>query len=438
MGILLMETIDQGRKHLQVFVGVALLVLMDLLLKYMNPFPNLPSPLIGMCIVIACGIFVKYNYPEETLGAIMDHCRPALEFITHKYLSLFYSPALVTLPLALGKISAGDIVSSLILIITGCSFTAIFTGYSVLIVRRCFNDKTPIQYSEEKDDIEFNKRFISSCSGIAIASLVLTCWSANMHTSELQQGGMFLVLVVISQLSLTLTGYIVGVSLPKKVRRWLHPMICCALLPNFGALLLGFLSPIPYEDWLSKYLPGDSGFGAGSILFLFLGPIIISFGFGIVQKWDVLIHHKLEVFLCCFLSAGCTMLSTAFLCGALSIDQIVGKSLLSRGVTLALALPITKTFGGITEITAAAVAGTGLIGGNFILWFMSLLKFQDVIVRGITAAAVAHGLGTAAIGSVEPDALPYAGLSYLICGVSGVLWTLAVPGFKELLLHLIS
>ena len=123
-------------------------------------------------------------------------------------------------------------------------------------------------------------------------------------------------------------------------------------------------------------------------------------------------------------------MSTGYLAGAVfHVDERVGRSLLSRGMTLALALENTKTLGGVAEITAGAVAMTGLIGSNFIRYLLDALGFSDVIVRGITSSAVAHGLGAAVIGSSEPDALPYAGLGYLMCGVSGIVFTLMFKGY---------
>jgi putative effector of murein hydrolase len=55
------------------------------------------------------------------------------------------------------------------------------------------------------------------------------------------------------------------------------------------------------------------------------------------------------------------------------------------------------------------------------------------LCRGLSAAASAHGLGTAALGSAEPEALPFAALSYAMCGTMASLLA-SVPLVQEALL----
>ena len=117
-------------------------------------------------------------------------------------------------------------------------------------------------------------------------------------------------------------------------------------------------------------------------------------------------------------------MSTAFLSIPLIDDPLVTRSLLSRGMTVALALENNKLLQGSEAITAAAVALTAALGSIMIRPLLTVMGATDVIVRGVTAAATAHGMGAAVLGQTEPDALPYAGLAYVIYGVSGVVFTM--------------
>lgn len=56
-------------------------------------------------------------------------------------------------------------------------------------------------------------------------------------------------------------------------------------------------------------------------------------------------------------------------------------------------------------------------GANFIQTLLNAFRFRDRIARGLTAAATAHGFGTAALAAREPEALPYCALSYAMCGI---------------------
>ena len=377
------------------------------------------------------GVYLRYHRHEE-YNRVVRAARPGMDFITHRYLGVFYSPALVTLPLTLMKtLDLKDIAMSTLVIAIGCILTALCTSYSMKYMT---SNTAQIPYSEEHVDVTFSDAYVLGWVSISMVSTLLTWWSV-------QQGNVQPVAkhacIFASQLSVTICGYILGVRLPKHITKWIQPMVFCALVPNLWSLLMShsLMRQYSYEDLINLYVPSGDGMGAGTFLFLFLGPIITSFGFGIVEKWHILLQHKVEILLCCFISAGFTLVSTGCLAGLVfHINERVARSLLSRGMTLALALENTKLLGGVAEITAGAVAVTGLIGSNCIRLFLDTLGFSDVIVRGITASAVAHGIGAAVIGSSEPDALPYAGLGYVMCGVSGVVFTCM---FKEFLINLV-
>ena len=102
-----------------------------------------------------------------------------------------------------------------------------------------------------------------------------------------------------------------------------------------------------------------------------------------------------------------------------------------RSVTMALALPMAQQLGASQSIAAAAVGLTGLIGANVVRPLLDVFGFSDPIVRGLTAAASAAGLGTAALAAHEPEALPYCALSYALCGIFGTVLT-ALPAVQRL------
>jgi putative effector of murein hydrolase len=54
-----------------------------------------------------------------------------------------------------------------------------------------------------------------------------------------------------------------------------------------------------------------------------------------------------------------------------------------RSITLALALPIADRLDAPPSITAAAVALTGIVGANLVLWMMGALQLKDPIARWV-------------------------------------------------------
>lgn len=64
-----------------------------------------------------------------------------------------------------------------------------------------------------------------------------------------------------------------------------------------------------------------------------------------------------------------------------------------------------------------------------------LQGYDDPIVRGTAIGASAHGLGTAALGRDEPEALPVAALVFALVGVFSSIFV-AIPPLKWLIMRL--
>jgi len=149
---------------------------------------------------------------------------------------------------------------------------------------------------------------------------------------------------------------------------------------------------------------------------------------------SVIRSHFAEIVGCVVSSSIFGMFFTAAAGNALGLPAHLSLALAPRSVTVALALPIAALLGSGADasVTAATVVLTGLIGANFAQPLLSVLGFRDPVVRGLSTAASAHGLGTAALAAKEPEALPVAALAYATMGIVSSL-LVAVPQFRALL-----
>jgi putative effector of murein hydrolase len=59
-------------------------------------------------------------------------------------------------------------------------------------------------------------------------------------------------------------------------------------------------------------------------------------------------------------------------------------------------------------------------------------RFTDPLTRGIATASSCHGFGTAALAAGEPQAMPFAALSYGLTGIAASLWA-TVPAVRSML-----
>lgn len=80
------------------------------------------------------------------------------------------------------------------------------------------------------------------------------------------------------------------------------------------------------------------------------------------------------------------------------------------------------------------VPAVGLIGAASVQRLLNLIRVRDPITRGLATASAAHGLGTAALATTEPEALPFCALAYGLIGIAASCWV-ASPA-KDLLIFI--
>jgi putative effector of murein hydrolase len=454
----------------QCYIGLAILLILDFLLKFLFKSLQFPSPLIGMALIISSLVTAQrydlHHGPQKFFA-------PAVDWVAHKWLPCFYAPALVTLPLSLAPLPPQSIVTAIVVIGVGVVVTCAFTSRIAIAIRTATGTEyqLPPQQNEQhhdsvssspnnkphnhhhnhsRDTINIQSGNGSGGGGIHFSKFNYYSWGAAagfslliLILSPMEKTGIAPPATFLLLLSSTMLGYMGGMACPESVKMMVHPMLVTALVPNMVAAGVGLLTNQGYYTLLREYLtkgnPHNSQYtylyGPGDVLFAFLGVIILSFGFKVFDEWQVLCQHRYEVLGTTFLSAGFSMLSTAALAGVAGLPQELARGVVPRGATLALALPIAERLGASGQLTAAAVALTGLIGCNFVQRLMTAFGATDPISRGLAAAATAHGLGTAAMAAREPEGLPFAALSYALCGVSASVLA-CIPLFKDALLWL--
>lgn len=181
-----------------------------------------------------------------------------------------------------------------------------------------------------------------------------------------------------------------------------------------AGLLLASLGGVTYQGVFAEYIaPG----GGGALLLKFLGVIILTFGFRLYEQRRLILRHAPEVLGGTALSVWFSLLSTAIGGRLLGLPPDIVKAIIPRSVTAALGLPIAESFGAPQSIAAAAIVCTGMTGALMARPLLTWAGVVDPLARGVAAAASAHGMATAEMGTAEPETLPFAALGYCLTGV---------------------
>ncbi len=165
---------------------------------------------------------------------------------------------------------------------------------------------------------------------------------------------------------------------------------------------------------------------AGFITML-LGPATIALAFPLVKNIDILKTNKRAVWFGFLFATVVAILSTYALGWIFKIDYNVLVSLLPKSVTTPIAIEISKSVGGIPELTACVVIITGIVGGLSAHRLLKFLKIKHDVAIGLSVGASSHVLGTSRC--IEKNKEQQAAVSTLALIIVGLFTALIIPIF---------
>lgn len=162
-----------------------------------------------------------------------------------------------------------------------------------------------------------------------------------------------------------------------------------------------------------------------SSLTLLLIPATIALGYPLHKNISLLVKNKRIIYLAFFLAAIVAIVSTiivAKLCGA---DSNTIISLLPKSVTAPIAIEISKSFGGIPELTICIVVLTGVFGAMIGHKVLKLLGVKNSVAIGLSIGAASHVIGTSKC--IEKDDEKQVVMSTLALVIVGVITAIIAP-----------
>lgn len=421
---------------LQTSASVASLLFADQVLKASarSVGVQFPPQLLGMAAILACMLSFDAAGMDSISHQLRSALEPGISFIS-RWLPCFYAPSIVRLPVAIKGLGAYTICSMCAITVIGFVLTLSVAAAMTTAVRSI----TKTQADERPPQLpgkQYTALELGSIVSVGIAGLII----AAVYT-----GSVFMQRVGIgmAMFAATTGGYACGTLLPKKVQTVMHPLLVCALVGNATAWLCSVIvrNAWSYADILNGYVMKWKGgvFGGGDVLMLMLGPIILSFAFKVYDERETMRKHFAELVLGSSIASLFSLLVTPLAGRLLGLDPLVSCAIAPRSVTAALAAPAGQALGAppaYEPITLAIVVLTGLVGGTLCVQLLNLLGSRDVITRGMATAASAHGVGTATLSAVEPSALPFCALTYVLSGVFASIF--ATFGPVQKLVHLFA
>ena len=209
-------------------------------------------------------------------------------------------------------------------------------------------------------------------------------------------------------------------ALSKKVRKLKIAFLNPVLLAILGIIVFLKIFDISFETY-------NEG---GKVLTYFLGPAVVALGAFFYEKYEELRKDLKLLSIAVIIGGICGVVSIVGFLLLLGMPLFLVQSLAAKSVTTPIAIEITKTVGGIPDITAGIVIAVGVFGNVFGLYFLNKLGISDKRAIGAALGTAAHGIGTAR--AIEEGKIPgvYSGIAMCLNGIVTAVLT-------PLILHLL-
>ena len=162
-----------------------------------------------------------------------------------------------------------------------------------------------------------------------------------------------------------------------------------------------------------------------SILTFLLGPATIALAYPLFKNKEVLTKNKRAIWFGLVFSTLTAIVSTFVIGKLLHVDFNIIMSMVPKSVTTPVAVEISKSLGGIPELTACIVILTGIIGGLSGHRLLKLFKIKNDVAIGLSIGATSHVLGTARC--LEKNQQKQAAVSTLALIIVGLFTAIIAP-----------
>ncbi len=169
---------------------------------------------------------------------------------------------------------------------------------------------------------------------------------------------------------------------------------------------------------------------SASILSFLIAPATVALAYPMYKNYHILLTNKRALYLSLFLATIVAIISTYFCAKFFGADFKIIMSMLPKSTTMPIALEISKSIDGYSEITAVVVALTGVFGGVFGHKILKILKIKNDVSIGLALGSASHVIGTAACADRKKDKQTAASTIALI--LVGLMSAIIIPLLKNL------
>lgn len=164
----------------------------------------------------------------------------------------------------------------------------------------------------------------------------------------------------------------------------------------------------------------------GEFIKMLLGPVTAVLAMNIYNQRKVLGEYFVPVLVGCFVGSLVSLVSILGLCAFFGIEGTLTASIMPKSCTMAIAIGIAESHGGVAGIAAGGVMIAGLTGAVFAPLFAKIFKVKDPVAEGLAIGACSHALGTVKAMEIGPLQGAMSSIAICLCGIISSVLTLFV------------
>ena len=199
--------------------------------------------------------------------------------------------------------------------------------------------------------------------------------------------------------------YIVQTIQKRFKLKYLNPLLFSSII-IIAILLVG---KIPYEDFNQS----------ASFLTHLISPATVALAIPLYEKKHFLKSFPKTIIFSTLLGTIIHLLSIVLLAKLMALPVNIYASVLPKSVTTAIAVDVSQTLGGITNLTVAIVVITGILGASLSDVYDKIFKINKPLAQGLAMGTAAHAVGTSKAGEISDTHASMAALALIITGI----WT---------------
>jgi lrgB protein len=207
---------------------------------------------------------------------------------------------------------------------------------------------------------------------------------------------------------ISLGSYVIGMYLKRKTGwGFMNPLLISIILVIACLLITG----VSYEEYNAD----------ANWLSYLLTPATICLAVPLYQQVELLKKNYKAIISGIAAGVLSSLLTVLVLALLFNFDHATYATFLPKSIITAIGMGVSEELGGFVSITVVVIIISGVLGNIFAEKFLSLLKIDEPIAKGIAIGSASHAIGTAKameMGTIEGAT---SGLSIVVSGILTVI-----------------